>query len=222
MTIQNESKKIAVTAEQIQKIKNAYKTFLNNKKVEEQATITNETLVGDILSAPVANVEQDVLITDAPKEEAPVVDTTNIFEQNLVVDAPKEESSPATESKVEEPVVPVVTAEESPKLPEQPSSPALDNVDLKKLLDDFYDLQIHVQEFSIELEETLERIKKNLNVETKVTTPTSQVPVAQQPAIEQVVTPQNNEVINSFNPNDNFTGNIFDMPPMDNASTLKL
>ena len=219
MTIQNESKKIAVTSAQMTSIKEAYLTYLKSIKPEQ---VTNEALVGDILSAPVSSPEQDVLITDAPKEETPVVDTTNIFEQNLVVDAPKEEASPVTEPKVEEPVAPVVTAEESPKLPEQPTSPALDNVDLKKLLDDFYDLQIHVQEFSIELEETLERIKKNLNVETKVTTPAAQAPVVEQPAIEQVVTPQNNEVINSFNPNDNFTGNIFDMPPMDNASTLKL
>ena len=225
MVIQNESKKIAVTAAQKESLKEAYQMFLiqNGVKVSETTPVTNETIVNDILSTPVSVPEQDVLITDAPKEEAPVVDTTNIFEQNIVVEEPKSEVTPVVETKVEEPVVSVISTEPAPVSLEQPTTSTLDNDYIKKLLDDFYELQVHVQEFSVELEEILEKLKKNLNAETKETTPMTETPVAEQPAVEPTVAPQNNEVINSFNPNENFTGNIFDMPPMENnASGLKL
>ena len=259
MIIQNEPKKIAVTEAQMSALRNAYKSQMVQANEVVGTPATNENIINNIVNTPapedVNAPEADTLVTDVPKEEqAPVGNNTNIFEQNVnddpsisnvkkepVVVAPVQE-----EPKVEEaaqPVTPVVPTEpivEAPKA-EQPTV-AIDNDKFQKLLDDFYDLQLHVQQFGVELEEILEIIKKNeikqdvakeevtqtiaqsTPVTPNVEAPKVEQPVVQEPAPQVQSTPVEQSVFNtSFNPNSEFTGNIFDMPPQTNTeSGMKL
>lgn len=259
MIIQNEPKKIAVTEAQMSALRNAYKPQMVQANEVVGTPATNENIINNIVNTPapedVNTPGPDELVTDVPKEEqAPVGNNTNIFEQNVnddpsisnvkkepVVVAPVQE-----EPKVEEaaqPVTPVVPTEpivEAPKA-EQPTV-AIDNDKFQKLLDDFYDLQLHVQQFGVELEEILEIIKKNeikqdvakeevtqtiaqsTSVTPNVEAPKVEQPVFQEPAPQVQSTPVEQSVFNtSFNPNSEFTGNIFDMPPQTNTeSVMKL
>ena len=259
MIIQNEPKKIAVTEAQMSALRNAYKPQMEQANEVVGTPATNENIINSIVNTPapedVNTPGPDALVTDVPKEEqAPVGNNTNIFEQNVnddpsisnvkkepVVVAPVQE-----EPKVEEaaqPVTPVVPTEpivEAPKA-EQPTV-AIDNDKFQKLLDDFYDLQLHVQQFGVELEEILEIIKKNeikqdiakeevtqtiaqsTSVTPNVEAPKVEQPVFQEPAPQVQSTPVEQSVFNtSFNPNSEFTGNIFDMPPQTNTeSGMKL
>ena len=260
MIIQNEPKKIAVTEAQMSALRNAYKPQMVQANEVVGTPETNENIINNIVNTPAPEVVNtpgaDTLVKDAPKEEqAPVENNTNIFEQNVIVDDPsisnvKEEPEVVApvqeEPKVEEaaqPVTPVVSTEpivEAPKA-EQPTV-AIDNDKFQKLLDDFYDLQLHVQQFGVELEEILEIIKKNeikqdvakeevtqtiaqsTPVKPNVEAPKVEQPVVQEPAPQVQSTPVEQSVFNtSFNPNSEFTGNIFDMPPQTNTeSGMKL
>lgn len=270
MIIQNEPKKIAVTEAQMSALRNAYKPQMVQANEVVGTPETNENIINNIVNTPAPEVVNtpgaDTLVKDAPKEEqAPVENNTNIFEQNVIVDDPsisnvKEEPEVVApvqeepvvvapvqeEPKVEEvsqPVTPVVPTEpivEAPKA-EQPTV-AIDNDKFQKLLDDFYDLQLHVQQFGVELEEILEIIKKNeikqdvakeevtqtiaqsTPVTPTVEAPKVEQPVFQEPAPQVQSTPVEQSVFNtSFNPNSEFTGNIFDMPLQTNTeSGMKL
>lgn len=229
MIIQNEPKKIAVTEAQMSALRNAYKPQMVQANEVVGTPATNENIINNIVNTPAPEVVN-----------APGADT-------LVKDAPKEEQAPVQEEpKVEEadqPITPVVPTEpivEAPKA-EQPTV-AIDNDKFQKLLDDFYDLQLHVQQFGVELEEILEIIKKNeikqdvakeevtqtiaqsTPVTPNVEVPKVEQPVVQEPAPQVQSTPVEQNVFNtSFNPNSEFTGNIFDMPPQTNTeSVMKL
>lgn len=239
MIIQNEPKKIAVTEAQINALRNAYKPQMVQANEVIGTPETNENIINNIVNTPAPEVVNtpgvNTLITDAPKEEqAPAENNTNIFEQNVIVDDPSisnvktepEVVEPVQEEpKVEEvsqPVTPVVPTEpivEEPKAKQ--ATVAIDNDKFQKLLEDFYDLQLHVQQFGVELEEILEIIKKN---EIKQDVAKVDQPVVQEPAPQVQSTPVEQNVFNtSFNPNSEFTGNIFDMPPQTNTeSGMKL
>ena len=244
MIIQNEPKKIAVTEAQINALRNAYKPQMVQANEVVGTPETNENIINNIVNTPAPEVVNapgtDALITDAPEVvNAPGTDA-------LITDAPEVVAPIQEEPKVEEvaqPVTPVIPTEpivEAPKA-EQPTV-AIDNDKFQKLLDDFYDLQLHVQQFGVELEEILEIIKKNKIkpevAKEKVTqtivpstpvTPTVEAPIVEQPVVQEQApqvqsTPVEQNVFNtSFNPNSEFTGNIFDMPPQTNAeSGMKL
>lgn len=229
MIIQNEPKKIAVTEAQISALRNAYKPQMVQANEVVGTPETNENIINNIVNTPAPEVVNtpgaDTLVKDAPKEEqAPVQEEPKI----------EEVSQPVT------PVVPTEPIVEAPKAEQPPV--AIDNDKFQKLLDDFYDLQLHVQQFGVELEEILEIIKKDeikqdvakeevtqtiaqsTPVTPTVEAPKVEQPVVQEPAPQVQSTPIEQNVFNtSFNPNSEFTGNIFDMPPQTNTeSGMKL
>ena len=228
MIIQNEPKKIAVTEAQISALRNAYKPQMVQANEVVGTPETNENIINNIVNTPAPEVVNapgtDALITDAPEVVAPIQEEPKV----------EEVAQPVT------PVIPTEPIVEAPKA-EQPTV-AIDNDKFQKLLDDFYDLQLHVQQFGVELEEILEIIKKNKIkpevAKEKVTqtivpstpvTPTVEAPIVEQPVVQEQApqvqsTPVEQNVFNtSFNPNSEFTGNIFDMPPQTNAeSGMKL
>mgnify|MGYP004502921145 CR=1 FL=1 len=228
MIIQNEPKKIAVTEAQINALKKAYKPQMVQANEVVGTSETNENIINNIVNTPAPEVVNapgtDALITDAPEVVAPIQEEPKV----------EEVAQPVT------PVIPTEPIVEAPKA-EQPTV-AIDNDKFQKLLDDFYDLQLHVQQFGVELEEILEIIKKNKIkpevAKEKVTqtiapstpvTPTVEAPKVEQPVVQEQApqvqsTPVEQNVFNtSFNPNSEFTGNIFDMPPQTNAeSGMKL
>ena len=228
MIIQNEPKKIAVTEAQINALKKAYKPQMVQANEVVSTSETNENIINNIVNTPAPEVVNapgtDALITDAPEVVAPIQEEPKV----------EEVAQPVT------PVIPTEPIVEAPKA-EQPTV-AIDNDKFQKLLDDFYDLQLHVQQFGVELEEILEIIKKNKIkpevAKEKVTqtiapstpvTPTVEAPKVEQPVVQEQApqvqsTPVEQNVFNtSFNPNSEFTGNIFDMPPQTNAeSGMKL
>lgn len=228
MIIQNEPKKIAVTEAQINALKKAYKPQMVQANEVVGTSETNENIINNIVNTPAPEVvnapSADALITDAPEVVAPIQEEPKV----------EEVAQPVTHVIPTEPIV------EAPKA-EQPTV-AIDNDKFQKLLDDFYDLQLHVQQFGVELEEILEIIKKNKIkpevAKEKVTqtivpstpvTPTVEAPKVEQPVVQEQApqvqsTPVEQNVFNtSFNPNSEFTGNIFDMPPQTNAeSGMKL
>lgn len=241
MIIQNESKKIAVTEAQINALKNAYKPQVVQAKETVSVPETNENIINNIVNEPTPEVvntpSADALITDAPKIETAPVESTNIFEQSLVTDDP---SITAKQSEPEK----VAPVKEEPKAEIKPIDNKPENHDVvktadinelkelsQKMLDAYYDLQLHVQEVGVKLEEMLEKIQKQEYKQEIVkediiqnATPVVEQQVVQEPA-PQV---QNNQVEqnvfnNDFNPNTEFTGNIFDMPPQTNSeSGMKL
>ena len=224
MIIQNEPKKIAVTEAQINALKKAYKPQMVQANEVVGTSETNENIINNIVNTPAPEVvnapSADALITDAPEVVAPIQEEPKV-----------------------EPVTPVIPTEpivEAPKAEQPPV--AIDNDKFQKLLDDFYDLQLHVQQFGVELEEILEIIKKN-EIKPEVAkeevtqtiapstpvTPTVEAPKVEQPVVQEQTpqvqsTPVEQNVFNtSFNPNSEFTGNIFDMPPQTNTeSGMKL
>lgn len=228
MIIQNEPKKIAVTEAQIKALRNAYKPQMVQANEVVGTPETNENIINNIVNTPAPEVVNtpgtDALITDAPEVVAPIQEEPKV----------EEVAQPVT------PVIPTELIVEAPKA-EQPTV-AIDNDKFQKLLDDFYDLQLHVQQFGVELEEILEIIKKNKIkpevAKEKVTqtiapstpvTPTVEAPKVEQPVVQEQATqvqstPVEQNVFNtSFNPNSEFTGNIFDMPPQTNTeSGMKL
>ena len=246
MIIQNESKKIAVTEAQINALKNAYKPQVVQAKETVSVPETNENIINNIVNEPTPEVvntpSADALITDAPKIETAPVESTNIFEQSIVTDDP---SITAKQSEPEN----VAPVKEEPKAEIKPIDNKPENHDVvktadinelkelsQKMLDAYYDLQLHVQEVGVKLEEMLEKIQKQEYKQEIVKEDTIQnaTPVVETTVVEQQVVQepapqvQNNQVEqnvfnNDFNPNTEFTGNIFDMPPQTNSeSGMKL
>lgn len=161
ITIQNESKKIALTAVQLSSLSAAYKDFMAKQTVNVAPVNvgTNVDAVEQIVNTNTPTLQEDVLITDAPVvNQAPVQsESVNMFD--TVQDAMQESKNDVT----------VV---------------AIDMEELKKqLLDEYYDLQVHVQEYGVKLEETLEKMNKLTN--NKVTEKQEEVSVA--PAASHVV-----------------------------------
>lgn len=231
MIIQNEPKKIAVTEAQINALKKAYKPQMVQANEVVGTSETNENIINNIVNTPAPEVVNapgtDALITDAPEVVAPIQEEPKV----------EEVAQPVT------PVTPVIPTEPIIEVhKEEQSTVAIDNDKFQKLLDDFYDLQLHVQQFGVELEEILEIIKKDeikqdvakeevtqtiaqsTPVTPTVEAPKVEQPVVQEPAPQVQSTPVEQNVFNtSFNPNSEFTGNIFDMPPQTNTeSGMKL
>ena len=228
MIIQNEPKKIAVTEAQINALKKAYKPQMVQANEVVGTSETNENIINNIVNTPAPEVvnapSADALITDAPEVVAPIQEEPKV----------EEVAQPVT------PVIPTEPIVEAPKAEQPPV--AIDNDKFQKLLDDFYDLQLHVQQFGVELEEILEIIKKNeikqdvakeevtqTIAQSTPVTPTVEAPKVEQPVVQEPApqvqgTPVEQNVFNtSFNPNSEFTGNIFDMPPQTNTeSGMKL
>ena len=215
MIIQNEPKKIAVTEAQINALKKAYKPQMVQANEVVGTSETNENIINNIVNTPAPEVvnapSADALITDAPEVVAPIQEEPKV----------EEVAQPVT------PVIPTEPIVEAPKAEQPPV--AIDNDKFQKLLDDFYDLQLHVQQFGVELEEILEIIKKNeikqdvakeevtqtiaqsTPVTPTVEAPKVEQPVVQEPAPQVQSTPVEQNVFNtSFNPNSEFTGNIFE------------
>ena len=73
-------------------------------------------------------------------------------------------------------------------------------------------------------EEVTQTIAQSTPVTPTVEAPKVEQPVVQEPAPQVQSTPVEQNVFNtSFNPNSEFTGNIFDMPPQTNTeSSMKL
>ena len=197
ITIQNESKKIALTAAQLSSLSAAYKDFMAKQTVNV-APVNNGTNVDAVeqivnASAP-ATPQGDVLITDAPVvNQAPVQsESVNIFDTAPIANDPVVKPE---EPKVEQTIVaPPVTEEvktdniqvqdEVQETKNDVTVVAIDMEGLKKqLLDEYYDLQVHVQEYGVKLEETLEKMNKL--TENKVVEKQEEVSVA--PKVENVV-----------------------------------
>lgn len=253
MIIQNESKKIAVTEAQINALKNAYKPQVVQAKETVSVPETNENIINNIVNEPTPEVvntpSADALITDAPKIETAPVESTNIFEQSIVTDNPSitaKQSEPENVVPVkEEPIAEIKPIDNKPENHDVVKTADINELKelSQKMLDAYYDLQLHVQEVGIKLEEMLEKIQKNeykqdLAKEEVTQTialstpaaPTVEAPKVEQPVVQEQApqvqsTPveQQNVFNTSFNPNSEFTGNIFDMPPQTNTeSGIKL
>lgn len=199
--IQNESRKIALTADQSSSLSASYKDFLA-KQTANVAPVNNGTNVDAVeqivnASAP-ATPQGDVLITDAPvANQAPTPsESVNIFDTAPIANDPVVKPE---EPKVEQTIVaPPVTEEVKTdniqvqdEVQETKNNVPLnsDNIDglKKQLLDECYDLQLHVQEYSVKLEEILEAFLKEINklTENKVVEKQEEVSVA--PTVENVV-----------------------------------
>ena len=220
ITIQNESKKIALTAEQLSSLSAAYKDFMAKQTVNVSPVNagTNVDAVEQIVNTSTPAPQDDVLITDAPVvNQVPVQnESVNIFD--TVQDAMQESKNDVT----------VV---------------AIDMEGLKKqLLDEYYDLQVHVQEYGVKLEETLEKMNKLTEnkaiekqeevsvvpkVENVVSAPVTQSVAA--PAVETVASANQsvNHVEQKFPENVNIFDqgvNIFDQAPQtpSNGGQIKM
>lgn len=186
--IQNESRKIALTADQLNSLKKAYSESMTKQtKMTTQASgLTNDAVVQQIVNNSTNSMPQtDVLIPDAPVNTVAPTQPVNMFESVPIVDnlAGNAGTSTPSEPKIEEQVVSAVPGKQ------QTDDGISDNNDLadltKKIIDEYYDLQLHVQEYGVKLEETLEKMKKLMNennLTQQVVQPTSTVAVASQAA----------------------------------------
>lgn len=174
ITIQNESRKIALSAEQLGSLSTKYKDFLAKQNVNATPVNngTNVDAVEQIVnqSSPVVPQEES-LITDAPVNQT-TVDTPTVTPtvENPSIVIPE---GPEVQQSVEVPTENVVASQpivEQPQPVVQQTQPvqevtnnASQEVNLeelkKQLLEDYYDLQLHVQEVGVKLEEMLEKIK---------------------------------------------------------------
>ncbi len=167
ITIQNESKKIALTAEQLSSLSATYKEFMakQNANVAPVNNGTNVDAVEQIVnqSSPVVQQEES-LISDAPINQT-TVDTPTVTPtvENPSVVIPE---GPEVQQSVEVPTENVVASQpiiEQTQPVQEVTNNASQEVNLeelkKQLLEDYYDLQLHVQEVGVKLEEMLEKIK---------------------------------------------------------------
>ena len=194
ITIQNESKKIALTAAQLSSISAAYKDFMAKQTVNVAPVNggTNVDAVEQIVNTSTPTLQEDVLITDAPVvNQAPVQsESVNMFDTVPVVNDPVVKPE---EPKVEQTIVaPPVTEEVridtvQDAMQESKNDVTVVAIDMeglkKQLLDEYYDLQVHVQEYGVKLEETLEKMNKL--TENKAIEKQEEVSVA--PKVENVV-----------------------------------
>lgn len=170
ITIQNESKKIALTAEQLSSLSAAYKDFMA-KQTANAAPINNGTnveVVEQIVNASAPAPQGDVLITDAPATNQAPSESVNVFEKvpfetvPIVNNSVLNQESPTTEQTVA--TQPIKEEVKSDVIQESTNNITVVSVDMeglkKQLLDEYYDLQVHVQEYGIKLEEILEKMNK--------------------------------------------------------------
>lgn len=171
ITIQNESKKIALTAAQLSSLSAAYKDFMAKQTVNVAPVNvgTNVDAVEQIVNTNTPTLQEDVLITDAPVvNQAPVQsESANMFDTVPVVNdsAVKPEGLEASQTIVAPPVTEEVRIDTVQDAMQESKNDvtvvAIDMEELKKqLLDEYYDLQVHVQEYGVKLEETLEKMNK--------------------------------------------------------------
>lgn len=175
ITIQNESKKIALTAVQLSSLSAAYKDFMAKQTVNVAPVNvgTNVDAVEQIVNTSTPAPQDDVLITDAPVANDSVVKTEEPKVEQTIV------APPVTEE------VRIDTVQDA--MQESKNDVTVVAIDMEKLkkqlLDEYYDLQVHVQEYGVKLEETLEKMNKLTN--NKVTEKQEEVSVA--PAASHVV-----------------------------------
>lgn len=200
-TIQNESKKIALSEAQLGSLSAAYKDFMTKQNINATPVNngTNVDAVEQIVnqSSPVVPQEEP-LITDAPINQT-IVDTPRVTPtvENPSVVIPEE---PEVKQTVEVPTENEVSSQtivEQTKPIQEVKNNASQEVNLeelkKQLLEDYYDLQLHVQEVGIKLEEMLEKIKNlPLTKEQNITnTPAENIttPPAQEKTEQVIQTP---------------------------------
>lgn len=226
MTIQNESKKIAVTETQLESMRTDYRNFISKQTqpLETDNTLTNNDVVNQIVNSSTTAPQDDVLIADAPvNATTSPTEPTNMFDTVPIVDNPTEVK--VQESKMEQSVVTPEPQEDVVAKPLKETSNhvqdssnnitvvAVDIAGLKKqLLDEYYELQIHVQEYGVRLEEYLEKIDNlslsNQNIKSIAET----LPYQESKAVE-TVQPKPQEI--STPP---AAGNIFDAPKSELAT----
>lgn len=236
--IQNESRKIALTADQLNSLKKAYSESMTKQdKMTTQASgVTNDAVVQQIVNNSTNSMPQtDVLIPDAPVNTVAPTQPVNMFESVPIVDnlVGNAGTSNTSEPKIEEQVVSAVPGEQ------QTDNVISDNKDLadltKKIIDEYYDLQLHVQEYGVKLEETLEKMKKLMNennLTKQVVQPTPTVAVASQaaPAGTNVFDAPKTEPVATITPKQPLASpyseniNIFDQIPQtpSNGGQLKI
>lgn len=172
ITIQNESKKIALTAEQLSSISAAYKDFMA-KQTTNVAPVNNGTnvdAVEQIVNTSVPAPQGDVLITNAPATNQAPSESVNVFETvPLANDSVLNQESPKTEQVVV--TQPIKEEVKNDVIQESTNNITVVGVDMeglkKQLLDEYYDLQVHVQEYGIKLEEILEKMNKLTEAKTE-------------------------------------------------------
>ncbi len=248
ITIQNESKKIALTAAQLSSISAAYKDFMAKQTVNVALVNagTNVDAVEQIVNTSTPAPQEDVLITDAPVvNQAPKVgENANMFDTVPIINDP---TIKPEEPKVEQTIVaPPVTEEVridtvQDAMQESKNDVTVVAIDMeglkKQLLDEYYDLQVHVQEYGIKLEEIMEKMNKltenkavDKKEEVSVVPPApASTPVVQNNVISnsEVTAPVNqpeNNVKQTFSENVNIFDqgvNIFDQTPS-NGGQLKM
>ena len=236
--IQNESRKIALTADQLNSLKKAYSESMTKQtKMTTQASgLTNDAVVQQIVNNSTNSMPQtDVLIPDAPVNTVAPTQPVNMFESVPIVDnlVGNAGTSNTSEPKIEEQVVSAVPGKQ------QTDNGISDNKDLadltKKIIDEYYDLQLHVQEYGVKLEETLEKMKKLMNennLTKQVVQPTPTVAVASQatPAGTNVFDAPKTEPVATITPKQPLASpyseniNIFDQIPQtpSNGGQLKI
>ena len=196
ITIQSESKKIALTAEQLSSLSATYKEFMAKQSVNS-APVNNGTNVDAVeqivnQSSPVVQQEEP-LITDAPANQTttatPIVTPTIENPSVAISEAPKiQQSVEFTTENVDasQPIIEQTQPVQEVNLEELK----------KQLLDEYYDLQLHVQEVGVKLEEMLEKIKNLPLTKEKNITNTPSENVINQPVqekTESVFQPQTQE-----------------------------
>lgn len=246
ITIQNESKKIALTAEQLSSLSAAYKDFMA-KQTANVAPVNNGTnvdAVEQIVNTSAPAPQGDVLITDAPATNQAPSESVNVFETVPLANdsVVNQEAQTAEQSVVSQPLTEEV---KSDVIQEPTNSVSVVSVDMeglkKQLLDEYYDLQVHVQEYGIKLEEILEKMNKLTDTKTEakkeevsvippveVSTPVTQnvVTAPTEAVVNPVQQPTNNasqtipENINIFDQG----VNIFDQAPQtpSNGGQIKM
>lgn len=248
ITIQNESKKIALTAVQLSSLGAAYKDFMAKQSVNVAPINggTNVDAVEQIVNTNTPSLQEDILITDAPVvNQAPIIgENVNMFDTVPIVNDP---TIKPEEPKVEQTAVAQAVAEKAKidnvhetmkDVKNDVTVVAVDFDGLKKqLLDEYYDLQVHVQEYGIKLEEILEKMNKltaNKNADKKEEVSVVPPAPASTPVVQNNVTsnsgatasvnqPENN-VKQTFPENVNIFDqgvNIFDQTPS-NGGQLKM
>lgn len=215
--IQNESRKIALTADQLNSLKKAYSESMTKQtKMTTQASgLTNDAVVQQIVNNSTNSMPQtDVLIPDAPVNTVAPTQPVNMFESVPIVDnlAGNAGTSTPSEPKIEEQVVSAVPGKQ------QTDDGISDNNDLadltKKIIDEYYDLQLHVQEYGVKLEETLEKMKKLMNENNL----TKQVTNTANTVTQQVVQPTSTVAVASQAASAGT--NVFDAPKTEPVATI--
>lgn len=160
--IQNESRKIALTADQLSELKKVYIENMTKQKesVSQTERLTNNVAVEQIVNNNANSVPQaDIFISDAPvNTQVTQLQPRNVSETVPIVDNPAISNPTVTSTqKLEEQAATEVSGIQ------QSNNPVNDNKELaeltKQIIDEYYDLQLHVQEYGVKLEETLEKMK---------------------------------------------------------------